>query len=98
ATSHACIDMELGEFTLGIKEEKRTIKVYGKSDNHCYKVETREKELEDAPSKTNPTWADEPIEIDEKPAERSFEEADWPYEEIIPNWDTMFPEPTSFIP
>ncbi|MCI05235.1 hypothetical protein A2U01_0026285, partial [Trifolium medium] len=88
----------LGEFTLGIKEEKRTIKVYGKPDNHCYKVETKDKELEDAPTKTNPVWEDESIEIDER---QSFEEFNWlesTYGEIIPNWDTMFPEPTSFIP
>ncbi|MCI03283.1 hypothetical protein A2U01_0024319 [Trifolium medium] len=102
ATSHAYIDMESGEFIIGIKEEKRTIKVYEKSDNHCCRIETREKELEDAPAKTNLAWADEQIEIDERPPEKSFDEDFHWLEratgEIIPNWYDLFPEPTTFVP
>ncbi|MCI29255.1 hypothetical protein A2U01_0050464 [Trifolium medium] len=58
-TCHACINMKPGELKIRINEEERTIRVYGKTDNHCYKVEVRDKDLEEASATTNVTRANE---------------------------------------
>ncbi|MCI24937.1 hypothetical protein A2U01_0046124, partial [Trifolium medium] len=75
ATSHACINMKRGELTIEMNEEKRTLQVYGKSTNHCYKVEIREKDLEKA--QLNSEWMEERLEEEELPASRgqSYEES-----------------------
>ncbi|MCI78546.1 hypothetical protein A2U01_0099816, partial [Trifolium medium] len=43
-----------------MNEEVRTMKVYGKSTNNCYKVEVREEDLEKANS--NSKWMEERFE------------------------------------
>ncbi|MCI39776.1 hypothetical protein A2U01_0061008 [Trifolium medium] len=43
-----------------MNEKVRTIKVYGKSTNTCYKVEVRDKDLEKA--KLNSEWMEERVE------------------------------------
>ncbi|MCI60943.1 hypothetical protein A2U01_0082199, partial [Trifolium medium] len=43
-----------------MNEKVRTIKVYGKPTNHCYKVEIREKDLEKANLKSE--WTEERVE------------------------------------
>ncbi|MCI40239.1 hypothetical protein A2U01_0061471, partial [Trifolium medium] len=40
-----------------MNEEVRTLKIYGKSTTHCYKVEEREKDLEKG--KLNSEWMEE---------------------------------------
>ncbi|MCI79351.1 hypothetical protein A2U01_0100622, partial [Trifolium medium] len=45
-----------------MNEEVRTLKVYGNSTNHCYKVEVCEKDLEEAQQNSNQEWM-EPEEL-----------------------------------
>ncbi|MCI29269.1 hypothetical protein A2U01_0050478, partial [Trifolium medium] len=73
ATSHACINMKQGEVTIEMKEEVRTIKVYGKSTNACCKVEVRDKDLEKA--NLNSEWIEERGEEESFESQESSEEA-----------------------
>ncbi|MCI61240.1 hypothetical protein A2U01_0082497, partial [Trifolium medium] len=43
-----------------MNEEVRTLKVYGKSTNACYKVEVRENDLEKASVNSEYGWKREP--------------------------------------
>ncbi|MCH90984.1 hypothetical protein A2U01_0011908 [Trifolium medium] len=56
ATSHACINMDDGELMLRIGEERRIIKVCKKLNAHCYKVEVREKDLDNVSLFLNQEW------------------------------------------
>ncbi|MCH98450.1 hypothetical protein A2U01_0019452 [Trifolium medium] len=56
ATSHACINMKLGELKVEMNEEVRTLKVYKNSSYQCYKAEVRDKDIEDARRELNQEW------------------------------------------
>ncbi|MCI80830.1 hypothetical protein A2U01_0102101, partial [Trifolium medium] len=57
-----------------MNEEVRTMKVYGKSTNHCYKVEVRKKDLEKA--NQNSEWMEERVEEEPlEPREQWYEES-----------------------
>ncbi|MCI68317.1 hypothetical protein A2U01_0089577, partial [Trifolium medium] len=60
-----CINMKLGELTIEMKEEVRTMKIYGKSIGTYCKVEVREKDLEKA--NQNLEWMEE--RVNEEPFE-----------------------------
>ncbi|MCI57142.1 hypothetical protein A2U01_0078393, partial [Trifolium medium] len=61
------------ELTIEMNEEVRTLKVYGKSTNDCYKVEIRENGLERA--NLNSEW------MEERPEEELSELQGQSYEE-----------------
>ncbi|MCH79573.1 hypothetical protein A2U01_0000325 [Trifolium medium] len=83
ATSKACIDIKKGELKIEMNEEVRTFKVYGKTTSRCYKVDIREKDLEDAPPTPSPEIEEEIDEEELSELEELSESEDYTPDELL---------------